>query len=790
MNFRHYILTFIFLIVSNLILSQDYSDTWDSHYSYFDVNKIVQGNNKIFAAADNAVFVYDVNTLETNIITTVNGLSGDAISTIYYSETYQLLLIGYENGLVEVYNENDGSVLTVVDIINKATIPSDNKRINHFNEYIDRVFISTDYGISEYNLEQLEFGDTYFIGNGGSQVIIKQTAVFGNSIYAAGYDNNGLKKASVDSDNLINYTEWNQIATGNFVAVEAVVETLFLLKSNRDFFKVNPDDTVSLLINFATLPTEVKQSNNKLNITTSSNVYVYDSNFILLNSIPVSVEFPTKYSSSGIIADYVYIGTKNNIAQGKTGFGVLKISLSDISIIEEIHPDGPLLNTIFNIETKNSELWAVFGGYSDTYNFSGGISKSGISHFKNNQWINISYDTISNVVAEPRYLSHIAINPFNNEQVFVSSYYSGLIEVNNNQVIGGYNETNSTIAPFASTINLTLTSLFDREGKLWLMNGRVASPLNRFNDGQWYDYDFTSKIDPPPSNLGFSDIVEDANGNLFIASYNRGILGIVKSEGEQSLKNIFDEEQANLPTSYIRALAIDKQNQLWIGTIKGLRVLYNTSNFFEDVNASTSAIIILEDGIPKELLEQQFISDIIVDGSNNKWIATIGAGVFYFSSNGQETIFHFTKDNSALPSNNINDMALDSDSGIMYFGTDKGLVAFKSGGSETQDELADAYVYPNPVRPGFDALNEKIKIKDISDNVNIKITDIEGNLVAEAESRTNLRYRGYNLEIDGGTAYWNGKNLGNNQVASGVYLIMLSDLDTFETKVLKLMIVR
>ena len=78
----------------------------------------------------------------------------------------------------------------------------------------------------------------------------------------------------------------------------------------------------------------------------------------------------------------------------------------------------------------------------------------------------------------------------------------------------------------------------------------------------------------------------------------------------------------------------------------------------------------------------------------------------------------------------------------------------------------------------------------ISENVNIKITDIEGNLVAEAQSNTNLRYQGYNLEIDGGTAYWNGRNLANNAVASGVYLIMLSDLDTFETRVLKLMVVR
>ena len=85
---------------------------------------------------------------------------------------------------------------------------------------------------------------------------------------------------------------------------------------------------------------------------------------------------------------------------------------------------------------------------------------------------------------------------------------------------------------------------------------------------------------------------------------------------------------------------------------------------------------------------------------------------------------------------------------------------------------------------------DKIKIKNISENVNIKITDVEGNLVAEAQSNVNLRYKGYNLEIDGGTAYWNGKNLANNTVASGVYVVLFSDFDTFETKVSKIMIIR
>ena len=84
------------------------------------------------------------------------------------------------------------------------------------------------------------------------------------------------------------------------------------------------------------------------------------------------------------------------------------------------------------------------------------------------------------------------------------------------------------------------------------------------------------------------------------------------------------------------------------------------------------------------------------------------------------------------------------------------------------------------------------KVSGLTEDVNIKITDIEGNLVAEAQSNINQRSSsaGYNFAIDGGTAIWNGKNLANSVVRTGVYLIMISDLDSFETKVLKVLIVR
>jgi hypothetical protein len=370
-----------------------------------------------------------------------------------------------------------------------------------------------------------------------------------------------------------------------------------------------------------------------------------------------------------------------------------------------------------------------------------------------------------------------------------------MLEINNSSPTILYNQTNSGLESLIlngapNFISLRLTDLeFDSNGLLWSITSLLREPLKSYNpsSGQWRSYDFSEIInDPITDNLGFNSIAIDPSGIVFIASFSKGLIGY--NPNGQQIK--FIEEDNNLPTKSVRSLALDNRNQLWIGTHTGLRVLFNTSDFFTEENITAEEIIISEDGIAKELLADQFISDIEVDGSNNKWISTFGSGVFYLSSDGQQTLFHFTKSNSPLPSNTVNDISINASNGVVYFASDRGLVSFKSGGSSPLEDLQSAYAYPNPVRPNFDIVEQKVKIKDVSENVNIKITDIEGNLVAEAQSRTNQRYRGYNLEIDGGTAFWNGKNLANNIVASGVYLIMLSDLDTFETKVIKLMVVR
>jgi len=771
------VLVFFSFLSIPLCISQE----WNGHFSFNNSIDTSIGNGKIFTASENAIYIYSTSTDQLEEISTIDGLSGDFISNIYYSSNFNKLVIGYENGLLQIIDFSSDSILTIYDIIEKETIAPNKKKINELTEFEGVIYIATDYGISLYDLNLLEFGDSLFIGDGGGQQEVNQTIISDNYLYAALPDFGGIKRVSLDLD-IINYQNWDIFHSGDFN---------FILNFNEGFIFTNESSVLlsqgnsyEEVISLSQTINDITINEGQIIITTENKIFIYDSNFNLINSSINSSLFNTFFNSSALYNDNIYIATSKK--------GLLKINLNNIQQNYSILPVGPLYNNVFSINSLYGNLWATFGDYTNTYN-PYPLKRKGISHLTNNSWSNISIDSIPEKAVN---LNNISINPFNLDNVFISSYHGGLLEISG-ESLSLYDESNSSLESLATSdisynsIRIS-SSVFDDSGMLWLMNSRVDSPLKSYNldTNQWSSYDFTQIIaDGYNDELGFSDIVTDGNGTKWIGGLNSGIIGFNENGGNPLIKKLNDNDTGNLPSSYVKSLAIDNNNHLWIGTIKGLRVLYNTSNFF-NTNASTQQIVIEEDGIYKELLEQQVISDIKVDGSNNKWVGTIGSGIFYFSQNGQQTIYHFTKNNSPLPSNNINDIALDFVNGLVFIATDKGLVSFDSGGSSTSSTLEDSYVYPNPVRPSFNMDIEKIKIAGITDDINIKITDISGNLVAEANSNVNSRYNGFNLEVDGGVAYWNGKNLANRTVSSGVYIVMLSNRNTYETKVLKIMIIR
>ena len=784
--------SFLFLIVSLFYGQQNklsieteasiYSN-WNTYFSYNLISAIDNGESVIYFASYNSIFTYDISSNQIEKFDTLNELSGDEISAFYFSEINNNIVIGYSSGFLQIIDLNSNSIINIYDILNKPTIPSNKKTINDFFQSGDQLLISTGYGVSIYNLNGYEFGDTYYIGDFATQINVTSTIIHENFIYASSPDL-GILRANINS-NLIDFNNWQTIYFGDIQELFYDGENIFFY-TNYSIMRIN-DDEITSILTFESQIININSSDSKFIIITDEKCLIYNDQLTQL-VYEIDSEMYSSGFNQGIIKDnYIYIATNEK------GVLIINNNSGDYSYLK---PDGPLENDIFSVETLNNKTWVSYGNYTEYFN-PYPLKFSGLSNYDENlnSWFNIGKDSIPELAVN---LNNISINPFNNNNVFISSFEGGLLEIENLNIIDFYDNNNSGLEslsiddPLYESVRISDIE-FDQNGVLWILNSRIDSPLKSYNleNSSWNSYDFTEIInDGFQDELGFNDIEVDDYGNKWIAGLRSGLIGFNNESGTNQLRKVFSQDQSNMPSSYVKSIAVDNNNHLWIGTIQGLRVLYNTSNFFDTSVVTTQQIVILEDGIPRELLEQQYISDIEVDGANNKWVATIGSGVFYFSPNGQQTIHHFTKENSPLPSNNINDISINYSNGKVYFATDQGLVSYNTGSISSSENFSNTYVYPNPVRPEFNTESERVKITGLTQNVNIKITDIEGNLVAEAQSNINSRYRNFNLEIDGGTAFWNGKNLRNRLVASGVYIIMLSDLDSYETKVLKLMIVR
>ena len=55
-----------------------------------------------------------------------------------------------------------------------------------------------------------------------------------------------------------------------------------------------------------------------------------------------------------------------------------------------------------------------------------------------------------------------------------------------------------------------------------------------------------------------------------------------------------------MPSDIVKSIALDLNNNLWIGTKQGLRVLYNTQSVFENSDIEVDQIIVEEDGLAQE----------------------------------------------------------------------------------------------------------------------------------------------------------------------------------------------
>ena len=736
------------------------TNAWESYYSYNNISVGTVSNQTIVTAAENALLLFDSSQGTAETITTIEGLSGDNISAL---ATYEnVILVGHENGLLAQIDINTKKIIFESGITRSNIISAEKKQINHIQLVANSAYVATGFGIVEVNPETLEFGDTYYFGPTSSSIEVNQVFVFENALYAA--TKQGLFKTPQTNLNKLEFSSWDKLAAGNWAFLWAQDNSLYAVKdegSSLSFFQLG--NTVQKKATFPGVLKNVSPHENGVLITVSNRVYDTDKSFVRTQTIgDLDGVKPNTFNFTISLNDQKWIGTSSE--------GLIRYA--NDTDFDLISPQGPLLNSIFDIEHLQDELWIAHGDYNLFYN-PYPLEKYGLSSYIDKQWENIPNNQLFNADSFVRTVAH----PTEIGTLYACSYHGGIVAIEDNTPVALWDQTNSGLESLTfegpNYVSIRVRdALVDDNGNLWSITGYVQKGLKkRSPSGQWTGYDLSVAVLDYTQEAGYSNLELYNNKILFFGGVQSGLIGVDISQSPPQMKRIMGGAMG-LPAEDIRSIRLDKDNRLWVGTRYGLAVLYAPNRFFEE-DTQLRSVVISDGGNLRELLSGQFISDIEVDGNNQKWISTTSSGVFLISPDGGQILQHFTKENSPLPTSSVKTIGINEVSGEVYFGTLNGMVSFQGDAYAESESLSDANVFPNPVRPNFLG---NVVIRGLQQKTRVKITDIAGNLV-------------YDTTSQGGSISWNLRSFSGARVRSGVYLIFITSKDGLDSAVKKLMVI-
>ncbi|CAN0179441.1 unnamed protein product, partial [Chrysoparadoxa australica] len=180
---------------------------------------------------------------------------------------------------------------------------------------------------------------------------------------------------------------------------------------------------------------------------------------------------------------------------------------------------------------------------------------------------------------------------------------------------------------------------YDRAGNLFVLNGYSDEIIKVLTaDDEWFTYDLgaTSK------NKQTFDLLLDYNDHLWAVVAGQGLYaydynGTIDNPNDDRIQHFTNSENSGaLPSNNVTAVAVDFDNEIWVGTEAGFAIIYNSASTFDAAPGEYNAqrIKLEFEGNVEFLLGSTFISDIEIDGGNRKWIATAGSGIFCLSADG------------------------------------------------------------------------------------------------------------------------------------------------------------
>ena len=762
---RHLIVSILICCVAFQIKGQLPGGSWRDHLPYSHGFKLAEYDNRVFClTSDGSLYSYNLRDRSIKKHSKVNGLSDADISTIGSSADRKTFLIGYRNGNIDLIRKD--SVFNISDIKRKTI--TGGKSIRNVYFHGQYAYLACDFGIVLFDPVKGEIKDTYFFGPGGTQISVNDIAADESFLYAA--TEQGIFRASLTDPNLLDFNAWTPIQT----LPDPAASYGFVVAFNNRIFTLyrNPSTSTDMVLSFDMVNWEPWQNSFSGNYEFIGN----QKGFLVLSSADLTKVFSQEGAMDRELVSYyaksVLIDSENRLWYAASYGGLVMTDNEGNG--SAIAPQGPPFRDAGDIEILDGRVWVGGGTFNSQWSGYGAYS------LIDEQWHEYNGSSFPEL-KDFLNISEIAIDPLDPSHVIGGSYGYGIVEFRNGVLISLEDQAGGVLRPVQGYEGqpgyVRITGVdFDAEGTAYAVGSNALTAVyKKAPDEEWTAIDLEYEDFGFNNNLG--EILVTSQKQKWIAITTGGILafkdenGVVTNEKFISVKNqegdVFDN---------ILSLAEDKDGSIWVGTNKGPVIYQDPEDIFnQDKPIGYQPLIPRNDGtnFASLLLSSEQINDIEVDGADRKWIATQKSGVFLLSPDGKKEIHHFTEENSPLFSNSVQTIAVNDKTGEVFFGSEKGIVAFRSVATEGGDDFGDVYVFPNPVREDYDG---DITVTGLAANVNVKITDIAGNLVYETTAL-------------GGQAVWNGRNFRGDRVQTGVYMVFCTNEDGLKTFVTKLLLI-
>ena len=763
--YRIFILLFLF---SEVAMAQQVGQ-WTGHIPYSSVSDIAVRGNDYYCAADQGLFIFNPVEQEISTRSKVNGLSDIGIRALGYNAENDIMVIGYKNGNIDLLDGN--SIINLGDI-KRAAGYTGLKRINHITTSGNFAWLSTGFGIVKVDLVNRIVAETYIIGPDASQLEVYKTAIntATNRMFAATPD--GVYSGNLNTP-LIFYQFWSKDST----LPAGVYDQVAVLDGNVFVNKVSAIEDSVLYTSPNGWDYLPNQGINKKYDVSAMNGYLviaseYSVNFLrpdLSLKYNISEAFYTPGTYLPRCGYMMPNGTR--MLLGNASYGL--IMCDDVVNNQRVLPNGPYSNAVYSLAADKKRVYVAPGAVDELWTNT--FTNQGIFELNDFTWSRIEPSAINNI----NDVVTVVIDPTDNKHIFAAAWGTGILEIQNDQLVNvwDFQTTGGALVGPVTSLSEPRTGgiTFDENGDLWVTSSQSNYPVAVMRkDGTWEQYS-AGALGGSGQNV-FTIVVNRLN-QKWVQTRTQGLLVMDdESKGVVRFKAVgTGAGNGNLPSPTVLDFAEDLDGDIWIGTAEGLVVLYSPQNVFQSgKNYDAQPILFEEDGVVQRLLGSESVKAVAVDGANKKWFGTLNSGVFYTSADGTEIIYNFTAANSPLLSDAIIDIAIDNETGEVYFATAEGIISFQGSATRGFEDYTDVYAYPNPVEPGYDG---PIYIRGLVTNARVKITDVAGNIVFETVA-------------EGGQARWDGRTLDGTQVATGVYMAYITDDLAEKTTVTKILVVR